>query len=193
MKTRYQKEQNLIPHYDKHGYYYSPIGGEVGVPFLKNFFDDLYVDIDSINSVLDLGCGDGRLSSLLSPSKHYVGVDYSGVRIKQARKDYPERRFYHDDLHGFVDSNNLNFFDLIVCVEVLEHLEDPRLLLDKLKQKKDKNAPIVATIPINLPYVAHLQTWKTEDEIIDHLSPTLMARRRGESSMKMAHWICKWE
>ena len=192
MKTKYPREQDLIPHYDKHGYYYSPIGGKVGALFLEKFLNDLNIDIDSLDSVLDLGCGDGRLSSLLSVSKNYVGVDYSNVRIKKAKETYPKRRFYHDDLHNFVDSNNLRFHDLIVCVEVLEHLEDPKLLLDKLKEKKDKNAIIIGTLPINLPYVAHLQTWKTSEEVIDHLSPTLIKERKGESAMKMPHWVCKW-
>jgi 2-polyprenyl-3-methyl-5-hydroxy-6-metoxy-1,4-benzoquinol methylase len=192
MKTKYQKEENLIPHYDKHGHYYSPIGGGMGASFLENFFNDLDVNADKIDSILDLGCGDGRLSNLIDASKNYVGIDYSSVRIKRAKKTYPQRRFYHDDLHKFVDSNNLEFYDLIVCVEVLEHLEDPRLLLNNLMQRKNKDAAIVATIPINLPYVAHLQTWKTDKEVINHLSPTLMKRRRGESAMKMPHWVCKW-
>jgi 2-polyprenyl-3-methyl-5-hydroxy-6-metoxy-1,4-benzoquinol methylase len=192
MKTKYQKEGNLIPHYDKHGYYYSPIGGKVGASFLENFFSNLNVDISKVHSVLDLGCGDGRLSGLLDSSKGYVGVDYSNVRIDRAKKTYPQRRFYHDDLHRFIDSNNLRFYDLIVCIEVLEHLEDPKLLLNNIIQRKDKDAVIVATIPINLPYVAHLQTWKTNQEVEDHLSPALIKRRKGESAMKMPHWVCKW-
>jgi 2-polyprenyl-3-methyl-5-hydroxy-6-metoxy-1,4-benzoquinol methylase len=192
MKTKYKKEQDLIPHYDKHEYYYSPIGGKVGTSFLEKFFDDLNINIDNIHSVLDLGCGDGRLSGLLSPSTHYIGVDYSSVRIKKAKLDYPERPFYRDDLHKFVDSNNLSLCDLIVCVEVLEHLEDPKLLIDELKRKKSKDAAIIATIPINLPYVAHLQTWKTDQEVMNHLSPTLIKERKGESAMKMPHWVCKW-
>ena len=88
MKTKYPREQDLIPHYDKHGYYYSPIGGKVGALFLEKFLNDLNIDIDSLDSVLDLGCGDGRLSSLLSVSKNYVGVDYSNVRIKKAKDSF---------------------------------------------------------------------------------------------------------
>ena len=39
MKTKYPREQDLIPHYDKHGYYYSPIGGKVGALFLEKSID----------------------------------------------------------------------------------------------------------------------------------------------------------
>ena len=193
MNIKYKKEGDLIPHYDKHGYYYSPIGGSVGESFAQKFFDDLSVDVGNVKSVLDLGCGNGRLSRLLKPSVHYVGVDYSSVRIDNAKNAYPQRQFHLQDLHEFVELSELDSYDLIVCIEVLEHLEDPRLLLDTIKQKKNNDAPIVGTVPIDLPYKAHLQTWKTDDEVISHLSPTLIARRKGESAMKMPHWVCKWE
>lgn len=86
-------------------------------------------------SIHEVGCGEGRLTEKLA-ARYGVpirGTDFSreiitALRASQAdgpRIQYVERSIY--DLEPEADSA-----DLIVCCEVLEHLEDPATALQRL-------------------------------------------------------------
>jgi SAM-dependent methyltransferase len=83
-------------------------------------------------SVLDAGCGEGetieRLGDLLP---HPVtGVDLNPESVRFAAERLPGDRFDTADLLSlpFEDDS----FDLVLCLEVLEHIPDPRPALDEL-------------------------------------------------------------
>lgn len=80
---------------------------------------------------LDIGCGNGSLSNWLSLTKFTaVGIDPSESGILEAKKAYKDIEFFrlgsNDDLSG------LGTFDLVTCIEVIEHCYDPGLLLRKI-------------------------------------------------------------
>jgi SAM-dependent methyltransferase len=83
-------------------------------------------------SILDCGCGAGRLLELMPDGWHgnYLGVDISPELIALARKTHPQRRFLCADLSGLrrflqmADEGligRLCKFDLAVCV-MLRHM-----------------------------------------------------------------------
>ena len=78
------------------------------------------------NSLVDIGCGDGRLTKEIShsfPNRRIVGVDYSKKALLFAKAMYPQGKFYQlDILHSRLDTT----FDLATLIEVLEHI-DPTL------------------------------------------------------------------
>lgn len=74
---------------------------------------------------------------------------------KGGKKSIPFKKFINKDLHTFVENTTLNP-TLVICVEVLEHLESPKNLLHLIKTKMP-NSIIIGTVPINMPYIAHLQ------------------------------------
>jgi SAM-dependent methyltransferase len=83
-------------------------------------------------SVLDAGCGEGetieRLGDLLP---HPVtGVDLNPESVRFAAERLPGDRFDTADLLSlpFEDDS----FDLVLCLEVLEHIPDPRPALAEL-------------------------------------------------------------
>lgn len=73
--------------------------------------------------VLDYGCGQGRYLDLLRerfPTASLVGSDISRVALDSAQSRYPEAEFLlMDDERVSVDNGA---FDLILSVEVLEHV-----------------------------------------------------------------------
>jgi 2-polyprenyl-3-methyl-5-hydroxy-6-metoxy-1,4-benzoquinol methylase len=75
--------------------------------------------------VLDVGCGDGTLLDLLGEG---VGVDYSRVAVHLTR-----RRGFEAHLS---DATSLPFgdgaFPCVVCVETLEHVDDPAAVAREL-------------------------------------------------------------
>ena len=67
---------------------------------------------------LDLGCGEGRLTSRINKSFLCYGTDISPVALKKARKNFSEVVFI-DYLHH-TDQQ----FDNIISTEVMEHIFD---------------------------------------------------------------------
>lgn len=78
--------------------------------------------------VLEVGCGEGHLSAILARDGRRVrGVDISPSVIEQARSNPDNRahgaRFEVASVYDL--SPDTDGAELVVCCEVLEHLEDP--------------------------------------------------------------------
>lgn len=77
--------------------------------------------------ILDIGCASGYLTSQIAslfPNSEIFGVDSYKKAIEFGRKTYPNIKFKFADAHKLPFDNQS--FDLIVCIETLEHLEDPK-------------------------------------------------------------------
>lgn len=67
-------------------------------------------------SVLDVGCGDGYLTFLMSMFTHVTGVD---TDVEAQQKRFPQTEFIaRDILTGLPD----NKYDIVTCFDVLEHI-----------------------------------------------------------------------
>jgi SAM-dependent methyltransferase len=83
--------------------------------------------------VVDLGCGDGYGTFLLSwtaTSAH--GFDINDVAVARARGRYPDARYSAADI---CRAEALPRASLAVCFEVLEHLHSPEALLEAAAQR----------------------------------------------------------
>jgi trans-aconitate methyltransferase len=70
-------------------------------------------------SILDVGCGKGRLRGLLSllPLRRYVGLDFSPAAVEAAtREAFPSSTFLVADMHEWTSEER---FDAIVFNEVI--------------------------------------------------------------------------
>ena len=80
-----------------------------------------------VASIADLGCGDGSLLALLRP----LGVPAWGYELGAG--DVAEgRRRGLDVRQGDILAGELEYGDLLIATEVLEHLEDPAGFLSSL-------------------------------------------------------------
>lgn len=87
------------------------------------------------DSVLDLGCGNGRFYDLVcQPGKNikYFGVDNSSRLILLAKQKYPLGQFIVSD--GLALPFGENFFDKVLCIAVLHHLPGYDLRREFLRQ-----------------------------------------------------------
>lgn len=96
-------------------------------------FDNLKKYIKSGDKVLDIGCGNGRLSKIFDSSVEYLGIDNSEQLIKiaqQINQDRPNINFEVGDVLGL----NLpdKSFDLVFCIAVLHHLPSRDVRLQAL-------------------------------------------------------------
>ncbi len=101
----------------------------VGRLFLNNFLKTV-VKVTrplQINSVLDVGCGEGFTLARLK--KEHIGKVHEGIEIDHSaielgRKLYPKISIKEGDIYKLPYRNNT--FDLVIATEVLEHLENPK-------------------------------------------------------------------
>lgn len=98
------------------------------------------VDDGSFKKILDVGCAAGTLTNKISklfPQSVVVGVDVYAEAINYGRKRYPYINFVKADTNKLPFKNNS--FDLTVCYETIEHVNNPDKVLKELKRvtKKD--------------------------------------------------------
>ena len=82
-------------------------------------------------SVLDFGCGPGHLFGHLvkqAPTLDYFGMDFSPGSVEQAKKKWGGKpQFTGGAAIGAFPVTLDRQFDVILCCEVIEHLDDPTL------------------------------------------------------------------
>jgi SAM-dependent methyltransferase len=94
--------------------------------------------------VLDLGCADGRLAELLRLSGHEVtGVDLHKSEGVGERVD----RFFEADLDRGIPAEVGDGFDVILAADVLEHVRDPRCLLEQSQEHLRPGGRMIASVP----------------------------------------------
>ena len=87
-----------------------------------------------IHSVLDAGCGPGMFLEEMADRQRGIelaGSDISEVGLSLARHKLPQAEFYALDLRTDALERQ---FDLIVCSEVLEHIDDDRAAIANLRR-----------------------------------------------------------
>lgn len=114
-------------------------------PLAKMLLDNFYKEVfkmlqgKEIESVLDAGCGEGitlRKFKDKKVGKVHEGIEYMDEAIEIGKKVNPDLKIKKGDIYElpYKDSN----FDLVVCTEVLEHLEDPKKALSELTRVSKK-------------------------------------------------------
>ena len=115
------------------------------------------VDIQTVTSVVDVGCGPGymlRLVAELNPEAKLMGLDFSAEVLKLASEICPSATFQKHDIYDELEETS----DLAVCSEVLEHLDYPRKALDQLTCS---TSSVVLTVPNGRTdtYPGHINFW----------------------------------
>lgn len=110
------------------------------------FTENILSHLSKKGKVLDAGCGDGYLSYLLANrGLEVVGVDISLFRAKFAHEQCAGADFAVAD--GRYLPFRSEYFDSVVCCEVLEHVPDYSFIVDEMYRVTKKNGKLLATVP----------------------------------------------
>jgi SAM-dependent methyltransferase len=109
--------------------------------------------------ILDAGCGSGRNMVELAGYGEVTGIELSDIAIDAARA-----RGVGEVVAGsvmdmpFADGS----FDLAVCLDVIEHLEDDRRALRELRRVLAPDGALLVTVP------AYQWLWSSHDTVNHH-------------------------
>lgn len=136
------------------------------IPYISKF-----KKIEEGMNILEIGCGDGgNLLPFAELGCNTTGVDISEGRIKDAVLFFKERQIKGD----FIASDIFKLkelehnFDLIICHDVIEHIEDKVTFISNLPKYIKPGGIIFISFPAwQMPFGGHQQICKSK--IISHV------------------------
>lgn len=101
---------------------------------------ELASGVASNASILEVGCGNGRLVDSLPQNTSYFGTDSSAELIKIAQSKYPDKKFAVIDM---LDLSSIpdHSFDYVFCIAAIHHLPGQSLQIQALEEMKKKLKP----------------------------------------------------
>lgn len=112
-------------------------------------------DVARADAVLEVGCESGRLLERVPPCRRLVGIDISSRALTDARSRLAHREV---ELYQVDATAGLPFaageFDVVMCSEMLEHVEHPERVVAHLRAIAAPSTRVVVSVPIEGPKVA---------------------------------------
>jgi 2-polyprenyl-3-methyl-5-hydroxy-6-metoxy-1,4-benzoquinol methylase len=118
------------------------------------------------HKVLEIGCSYGTFRQNLQLPNEYWGVEPNELVAMSARTNLDH--VFTGLFEGILDQLPNQYFDLVICNDVIEHMADPDAFLESIKSKMTKNASLVGSIP-NVRHISNLRSllihkdWQYED------------------------------
>ncbi len=132
----------------------------------KNF--NSYYSILQKKKILDLGCGGGLLSeSLAKDGANIMAIDNSEELIKIAKERAYEKKYNINYEKSTIEklANKNEKFDIIISLEVIEHVKDYKIFLQNIfKCLKPEGLIIISTI--NRSFFSYISTILIAEKIL---------------------------
>lgn len=122
----------------------------------------------------EVGVGTGiysRTALQAVPAAQGLGLDISpvSVRFTRAHLDaFGVLDRYDTDLRNVIEQPPEGRVSHVICVEVLEHLEDPVALLGSLKNMTAPGGRLFITAALNAANADHIYLYRNAEEVLSH-------------------------
>jgi len=161
--------------------------GIIATKLVNNYFEAvsrLLKDIPSENQItnsLEIGCGEGfstkRLRNLLPNSINIEASEYVAAQIPNAQKRNPLIKITEESVYQL--KRNDTSFDLVFLLEVLEHLDYPKLALKEIKRISSSEGYLILGVPrepvwrvLNMFRFKYLKSFGNTPGHLNHWSTT---------------------
>lgn len=126
---------------------------------LANSFNEARVDfirecLENIRSekqikILDLGCGDGWITSIISDFGEATGIDFAPEAIESAKAKYGDHANF-----VLADGKSIDLglgkdkkFDVVICTEVIEHVHNQEAMVQQIHNFLTEGGWCIVTTP----------------------------------------------
>ncbi len=137
--------------------------------YYQNTREDLIPFIpEHYTKVLEIGCGEGNFWNLL---KQQESLEIWGVEPNPSASIIARRKahqLYESSFDECAEGLPNNYFDLIICNDVIEHMPDHDRFFEQIKKKMSANGHLIGSMP-NVRYYPVLRNlifkkdWPYED------------------------------
>ena len=125
----------------------------------ETYFSTARVDIESMlpnfsSNVLEIGCATGNTLKWLKETGRCNlthGFEFFESAANQAKNCCD--KIFLGDAEKIIHLNGLSKYDLILCLDVLEHMYDPWTFVKALSKRLDQNGVMI----VSLPNIRHLK------------------------------------
>lgn len=108
---------------------------------------------ENYSNVLEVGCGNGIFRAQLSKPNTYFGIETNKDAAEKAKEQLDQVICSSFDLA--FDQLPDEHFDLVVCNDVIEHMPDTDVFLQRIWQKMSPEGYIIGSVP-NIRYFRQL-------------------------------------
>jgi len=118
---------------------YQDIAGDFDATRKKEIWPEIRTFAEKVksgDSILDLGCGNGRLlEALKGKDIKYLGVDNSSELISLAKNNYPAQKFIVGDILALKNNPEITekSYDFIFCLAAIQHIPSQELRIQALR------------------------------------------------------------
>ncbi len=143
---------------------------------------DLFIEAGPVSSVLEVGVGEGFISGYLSeqlPAIRFTGVELGEADVLRARRLFPRLEVHQGSAYALQALPG--GYDLILCAEVLEHLDSPGRALDEMLALKPRR--LLLSVPheplfmlSNLARLKNVARLGNDPEHVNHWAPRSFRR-----------------
>ncbi len=95
--------------------------------------------------VLEIGCGNGGFSRYLDKRAELWGVEPNKEAADQAQNN--GYKMLAGEFNSVFDRLPSNYFDLVICNDVIEHMVDHDYFLSRIKMKMTSDGVIMGSVP----------------------------------------------
>lgn len=113
-------------------------------------------------SILDIGCGPGGTTNILSKFGNVTGADTSKRALEILNKRFPHIKGTLCNLDGTNFPFETAVFDLVTAFDVLEHIQKDTIVMSEMNRVLKPNGYVLVTVP------AHPYLWSYRDVTLMH-------------------------
>lgn len=128
----------------------------------NEYFSNVRMDIISLippnhnQKILEIGAGGGN--TLLYIKENNIASEVMGIELMKIENSNQGNPLIDKFQIANIEQDDIDaeekYFDIIICADVLEHLNDPWAAVDKIQKYLKKNGLLIVSIP-------NIREWKT--------------------------------
>lgn len=131
----------------------------------------------SFETLLDVWCGDWYLLSQIQlhfPNSHLTWFDYSQKVIEKNQHQYKDISFEAHDL--WIKLHTSSTFDVVVCSEVIEHIQDWHMVIENLVSVTKPGWYIILTTQAGHRYPSDIENGHVKHFLLSELDGGFIAK-----------------